>query len=169
MLDRVREALFSTLGTLVDGAQVLDLFSGTGSLGLEALSRGASQVRFVERDRRAFRRLQQNIEDLGLAEQTEARLGDAFAARNWTHEDQRVELVFMDPPYPQLRSSQGRRQLMEALGELVRDVLTPGGCLVLHCHPRDLRAEELQSLSLGEEPTVREYGNTALWYLSAPA
>ena len=64
MLDRVREALFSTLGDQVEGARVLDLFAGTGSLGLEALSRGAKEARFVERDRRALERLADNVQTL---------------------------------------------------------------------------------------------------------
>ena len=68
MLDRVREALFSTLGERVDGARVLDLFAGSGSLGLEALSRGARVARMVEQHPRAYATLKENVELLGAAD-----------------------------------------------------------------------------------------------------
>ena len=67
MLDRVREAMFSTLGPGIDGALALDLFAGSGSLGLEAISRGATLARFVEHDARVASLLARNAEELGVA------------------------------------------------------------------------------------------------------
>jgi 16S rRNA (guanine966-N2)-methyltransferase len=78
--DRVREALFSILGE-IDGGLVLDLFAGTGALGIEALSRGAERVVFVERDRSAIQALRANIATLGLSgREAEVRMGDALSA-----------------------------------------------------------------------------------------
>ena len=83
MLDRVREALFSSLGERVEGAAVLDLFAGSGSLGLEALSRGARSVRLVESDRHAAALLRQTLETLAVAERVELVVADALAPASW--------------------------------------------------------------------------------------
>ena len=100
--DRVREAVFNALGSLdaVEGASVLDLFAGSGALGIEALSRGAERATFVERDRRALRALRANLDatDLdGVAEvvagDADRFLDDALAAGRW------FDLALLDPPY----------------------------------------------------------------------
>lgn len=161
MLDRVREALFSTLGGVVDEARVLDLFAGSGSLGLEALSRGATSVRAIERDRRALAALRKNVEALAAGDRVEVVVGDALDSRRWG-ESAVVDLAFLDPPYPLLRDRRGRRDLLAALARLADGALVPGGWMVLHTHPRDLREEDLGA---GWEVDRREYGNTALWYL----
>jgi len=159
MLDRVREALFSTLGDLVEQARVLDLFSGTGSLGLEALSRGASSAHFFERDRKALKALRENVDALGVAARVEVSAGDALAEDGWPAE---VDLALLDPPYPMLRDPAGRRRLLDAVGGLMDGRLTPGGALVLHAHPRDLTEADLAPHPAQE----RTYGRTTLWYLS---
>lgn len=171
MLDRVREALFSTLGDQVEGARVLDLFAGTGSLGLEALSRGAKEARFVERDRRALERLADNVQTLGLRDRVRTTRGDALNSSNWSlgeaGSEVRPDLVFMDPPYPLIRTRKGRASLLAALDRLLNGATAPDATLVLHTHPRDLRGTELITLCHGETPEPRVYGNTALWYLRA--
>lgn len=100
--DRVREAVFAMLGD-VAGASVLDLFAGTGALGIEALSRGASSAVFVERDPSAARVLAANLEELGIsAEEAEVRRMDAFAClRGAQVSKETYDLVFIDPPYRQ--------------------------------------------------------------------
>jgi 16S rRNA (guanine966-N2)-methyltransferase len=95
MMDRVREALFSSLGAAVDGAVVLDLFAGSGSLGLEALSRGAASAVFVERSRAAIAALQSNVAAVGLGGEVVASDVEAFLAGD----SGRYHLVFVDPPY----------------------------------------------------------------------
>ena len=99
--EEVREAWFNVLGDRVVGARVLDLFAGSGALGLEALSRGATQVRFVESNRAVLAVLRRNIEALGVASRTEVSRADALvlasaperiAAGSWN-------LVLADPPY----------------------------------------------------------------------
>jgi len=173
MLDRVREALFSTLGDTVEGARVLDLFAGTGSLGLEALSRGAKEARFVERDRRALERLADNVQTLDLRDRVRTTRGDALRPSNWSlgeaESDVQPDLVFMDPPYPLIRTRKGRASLLAALDQLLNGATAPGATLVLHTHPRDLKSAELITLCHGETPEPRIYGNTALWYLHSEA
>lgn len=98
--DRVREALFSILGD-IEGANVLDLFAGTGALGIEALSRGARQAAFVERDASVVRILSANLEALEISQEAaEVRRTDALAAlRSAQGSKETYDLVFIDPPY----------------------------------------------------------------------
>jgi len=100
--DRVREAVFNALGSLdvVDEATVLDLFAGSGALGIEALSRGADRATFVERDRRALQALRANLAATDLDDRAEVVAGDAdrfvddaLAAGRW------FDLALLDPPY----------------------------------------------------------------------
>jgi 16S rRNA (guanine966-N2)-methyltransferase len=98
--DRVREALFSMLGDLT-GASVLDLFAGSGALGIEALSRGAARAVFVEKDRRALAVLHENLQALGLAEDVaEVRHSDALRVlKDAPSSGDTYDLVLLDPPY----------------------------------------------------------------------
>ncbi|MFQ6045588.1 MAG: 16S rRNA (guanine(966)-N(2))-methyltransferase RsmD [Gemmatimonadales bacterium] len=95
---RVREAWFDILATELPGALVLDLFAGSGALGLEALSRGARRAEFVESDSRSLKALKENIGSLAVAERTTIHRKDAlrFAAGLGDHE---FDLAFADPPY----------------------------------------------------------------------
>lgn len=97
--DRVRESLFSALGHLgvVNGARVLDLFAGTGALGLEALSRGAAQVVFVENGRAGQKLVLENVKKLRAEEATSLMRNDATALGAWPAAP--FDLVFLDPPY----------------------------------------------------------------------
>jgi 16S rRNA (guanine966-N2)-methyltransferase len=92
--DRVREALFSMLGD-VSGARVLDLYAGSGALGIEALSRGAESAVFVERDPRAVAAIGRNLESLGLEQEVVRQDAVRFLART----EGMFDLVFCDPPY----------------------------------------------------------------------
>ena len=102
--DRVREALFAMLED-VGGASVLDLFAGSGALGIEALSRGAADAVFVERDALALRALRANLASLDLAApQARVRRADALAAlRSARRRKETYDLIFIDPPYAQAR------------------------------------------------------------------
>jgi len=97
--DRVREAMFNALGSLgaIDGARVLDLFAGTGALGIEALSRGAASATFVDQDRAAAATVRANLEALGLA--AEAEVVQADASRWLDSNDSEFDLALLDPPY----------------------------------------------------------------------
>jgi 16S rRNA (guanine966-N2)-methyltransferase len=117
--DRVREALFSMLGG-IDGALVLDLFAGSGALGIEALSRGALRAVFVEREAGAARVLEANLTALGLGEEVaELRRGEALEALRAARTRQETyDLVFIDPPYEQ--AGRWARELSAALPPLLR-------------------------------------------------
>jgi 16S rRNA (guanine(966)-N(2))-methyltransferase RsmD len=130
---------------------VLDLFSGTGALGIEALSRGAASAAFVERARPALACLEENLAALGLAERTRVVRGDVLPAlARLAREGARFELVLMDPPY-------GAADAAPALLALARaELLAPAGTLVLETsrrHPPD----RVPGLALADE---RLYGDT---------
>ncbi|MCS7172608.1 MAG: 16S rRNA (guanine(966)-N(2))-methyltransferase RsmD [Armatimonadetes bacterium] len=98
--ERVRDAIFNMLGERVQEARVLDLFAGTGSLGLEALSRGAGEAVFVERDPRAVQVLRENLVRGGWEDRAEVWPSDVFRAlRSLGRKGRRFDLVFLDPPY----------------------------------------------------------------------
>ena len=96
--DRVREAVFNALGSLgaVDDARVIDLFAGSGALGLEALSRGAAHAVFVERDRRTAELVSRNVAGLGFGDRAEVVLADA---EQWIERAPEADLLLCDPPY----------------------------------------------------------------------
>jgi 16S rRNA (guanine(966)-N(2))-methyltransferase RsmD len=112
--DRVREALFSILGGKVDGARVLDLFAGSGALGLEALSRGAAEVTFVDSAAASVAAVRANLEAVGG--EAEVRRADALRfLRTAAGETRHYDLVLLDPPY-RLASASGascRRRCQE--------------------------------------------------------
>lgn len=95
--DRVREAIFNSLGSagLIEGALVVDLFAGSGAIGIEALSRGAARCTFVERDRAALAALDDNLETLGLHDRSRVLSSDALSVASTLDAD----IVFADPPY----------------------------------------------------------------------
>lgn len=99
--DRVREALFNALVSqdAVADARVLDLFAGSGALGIEALSRGAASVTFVERDARARAAIEENLRSTGLAEGATLVADDAERVLDRMADDEPVDLALLDPPY----------------------------------------------------------------------
>ena len=161
--DRVREALFSTLGDRVDGADVLDLYAGSGALAIEALSRGARSAVLVERDRTAAAVARRNLATLGI-EPARARLwemaAETFCARPPTQPS--FDLVLLDPPYDvRLERLAG---LVEQLAQAGR--MAPAAVLVVERDRRDpdLHADPLRVGRLVED-TRRTSGDTVLLYL----
>ena len=142
--DRVREALFSILGDRVAGAAVLDLFAGTGALGLEALSRGAARVTFVDRDTAAVRA---NLDALGLEAEVHRRDALAFLKSAGSAYD----LVFVDPPYREAAV------LGPKLADTLPAVLTRGALVVSESDRRT--PLELPPLETLDE---RRYGDTLI-------
>jgi 16S rRNA (guanine(966)-N(2))-methyltransferase RsmD len=147
--DRVREALFSILGERVGGARVLDLFAGSGALGIEALSRGAAEATFVDSAPAALRAIRANLEALGA--QAEVRRADARRFLGGASGDARqYDLVFLDPPY----------RLAERLGSeltaALAAVLAPGAAVIAES---DRRAPLELELPILDE---RRYGDTLI-------
>ncbi len=123
--DRVREALFAILGHRIDGARVLDLFAGSGAVGLEALSRGARTVVFVEMHQPACRLIDKNLWVCGLQERAAVRRGDVLKVLPLLKmEERRVDLVFLDPPYQTSLLEEALKQLGDGL------LLAPDGQVV---------------------------------------
>ena len=157
--DRVRESLFATLGDFASAA-VLDLFAGTGALGIEALSRGAVRAVFVERARPALAALEANLAELDLAGSARVLRGDVRGALGrLARERERFDLVFLDPPY-------GAAEGADALREVARHgLLAPEGTLVLETswrHPPG----DVPGLARARE---RRYGETlVLCYVREP-
>jgi 16S rRNA (guanine966-N2)-methyltransferase len=149
--DRVREALFAVLGEL-SGARVLDLFAGSGALGIEALSRGAAGAVFVERDAVAVRVLRANLAALGVRPAAaEVRRGDALAAlRTARGRKETYDLVFIDPPYSQAHD------LGLALSAVLPSLLRPAARVVVES---DRRAPLELAVAVEQE---RRYGDTSI-------
>ena len=147
--DRVREALFSILGDRVAGARVLDLFAGSGALGLEALSRGAAGATFVDSAPAAVRALQANLDALGA--EAVVRRQDVLrflgSARSQARD---YDLVFLDPPY-RLATRLGGR-----LSDELPHVLAPGATVVTESDRRDPLDLDLPI------PDERRYGDTLI-------
>ena len=123
--DRAREAIFASLGAAVIDARVLDLFAGSGALGLEALSRGASSCHFVERNAEALEALRTNLETLGESERARVERGNAMTVlQRLADAGDQFELVLVDPPYDAVQD------LAEMLTTLLPRVLTPTGSIV---------------------------------------
>jgi 16S rRNA (guanine966-N2)-methyltransferase len=149
--DRVREALFAALGS-VQGARVLDLFAGTGALGIEALSRGAARAVFVERDAAARAALEANLAALELGrEEAEVRRADAREAlRRARKREETYDLVLIDPPYGQAHGWE------RELSAMLPPLLAPGARVVVES---DRRAPLRLALEIERE---RPYGDTTI-------
>lgn len=146
--DRVREAWMSILGEELNEARVLDLFAGSGALGLEALSRGAASATFVELNPPSLRALDQNVASLGAENLVTVHRGDAMRYAERVPE-RAFDIVFADPPYT-----------IDHAARLVA---------LFRRHPfgRILSVEHPSSLELGGDST-RRYGDTAITFCYAP-
>ena len=175
IVDRVKESLFSRLMSLgmLEGPdqggepwRAVDIFAGTGSLGLEALSRGAEHVTFVERDRDAQDRLRQNLGDFGFQERATIVSGSAFTL-TWLRGlgDAGVRLVFLDPPYAMMKDDADRRRLTTLLDELLPH-LEDGGVVVLRTHEDDPPLEPKPQTYDG--PMSFQYGSMTLHFYQRP-
>ncbi len=150
MTDRMRESLFSSIAAWIPESVVFDLYAGTGSMGLEALSRGASDVTFVERDRDALIALRKNIETVGLGGRVVAGDVDGFLDRTRGP----VDIAFVDPPYAVALAS-----LVETMTKLA-PALTRDGITIVHRRSGEQPPGLIADLELVDE---RTYGSAVLW------
>jgi 16S rRNA (guanine(966)-N(2))-methyltransferase RsmD len=155
----VREALFNIIGESIRGARVLDLFAGAGTLGIEALSRGAASAMFVDIDRTCANIVAENLALTGFAQH-----GDVASAEatHWLRAHQNdlstFNLVLVDPPY------QDAEALSNALTNLDRGPLRPQAMVVVEHH----RGQNLPALSQLSVVRERDYGSTRLSFLRFP-
>ncbi|HRK30020.1 MAG TPA: 16S rRNA (guanine(966)-N(2))-methyltransferase RsmD [Tepidisphaeraceae bacterium] len=164
--DRAKQSLFDLLAPRIDEALVYDCFCGTGSMGLESLSRGAKLATFFDADRGALARLAQNITNLKLAERSRIIPGDLF---KWFHlantrpeaaAASGADIIFLDPPYKFLQTQAD--ELLQLALHLTGAHLRPGGVLVFRHDSKDtLRLPRLR------QTDVREYGGMTIELLEA--
>lgn len=153
--DKVKGAIFNILGDKVLDARVLDLFSGTGNLALEALSRGSQDAVLVEMSREAYQVIRKNIEQMGVNHKVKLLLLDAFQYIN-RYPDEVFDLVFLDPPY---RGG----LVLKAISRLrEHDCLAPDGVIIAET----AKDEEIDGdIHPFEIRKTGEYGDTKVWYL----
>lgn len=160
--DRTKEALFSILGTWIVEARVLDLFGGSGAVGIEALSRGAAHATFVDNTSAAIRTIWDNLRTTGLVARAHVERRDAFKFLDVPPPPQsRYDLIYIAPPqYQQL--------WIRALARLDKTLdhwLLPDGAIIAQIHPREYEALPLTQLTLYDE---RRYGSTLLCFYDRP-
>ena len=163
--DRVKEALFNRLHSLgvLGYGRVLDIYCGTGSMGLEALSRGAEHALFVDRDATALRLLRQNIDTLGETHRARVEPADALAgAYLFGVGDGEVTAAFLDPPYA---DADPQRDALGALLLKLHPKLEPGGVVVLRT-PSDVDPPALEE-ALFDTASTR-YGGMTLHFFQSP-
>jgi len=164
--DRVKQSLFDILAPDIEGARVYDCFAGTGSMGLECLSRGAGHATFFEADRSAVDRLKKNIAAVGVSNRSTVVAGDLFRWFDSARPDFKIDLVFLDPPYRFLTERPAEVQRLAA--RIADRHLSPAGMVVFRHDARD--ALDLPPLAPADR---REYGGMVLEFLrpveAAPA
>lgn len=156
--DRVKQSIFDILAPLIPDSVVYDCFAGTGSMGLECLSRGAGHATFFESHRIAVARLRKNIATVAADDRATVIATDLFRWFRETGNRGRASLVFLDPPYRFLRERQA--ELRELAANLAERHLAPQATIVFRHDAAD--ALELPSL---QKADVREYGGMTVEFL----
>ena len=164
IIDRVKTALFDILSTRVEDARFLDLFAGTGSVGIEALSRGAAHATFIEMSHSVLKLVRENLKITGLGDRAETLHADAFkfmqahAKAQACASERAYDIIYVAPPqYHELAA--------HALAMLdASPLVAPGGLVIVQIHPKErpvVAAVPLTRLALTDE---RKYGSTLLMF-----
>lgn len=149
----VRKAVFDSCQMEIQGSRFLDLYAGSGAIGIEAVSRGALSITFVDRDRLAIQSIYENIEKLGIQTATVLRM-DGIKAINWLHKKAALfDLIYVDPPY-----AKDPTLLLEILDKA--SLLAPNGKLFLETRTPSLTCAALLHLRL---VTMRKFHDTILF------
>jgi 16S rRNA (guanine(966)-N(2))-methyltransferase RsmD len=154
---RVKESLFAILGRQVEGARFLDLFAGTGSVGIEALSREAQEVVFVEAGRKAVEAIKDNLALTGLSDRAEVIQKDVFRYLKATPDA--FDIIYLAPPQYRGLWAKTMRALDERPGLLAEE-----GLVVAQMYPKEYEELELETLELVDQ---RKYGSTLLCFYAA--
>lgn len=160
VLDQVKESIFNILFD-VTGMSVLDVFAGTGSLGLEAVSRGASCAVFIENNSKAIRIIRENIKICGFKDACRLIPKHVNVALKLLHrEERKFQLIFIDPPY--------LKNLVNPTIQLINehDLLQKGGLIITEHHPKEPLKDLPGDLSISDE---RKYGQTYVTFVTKGA
>jgi 16S rRNA (guanine966-N2)-methyltransferase len=152
ILDRVKTSLFDILRPHLPGWQVLDLFAGSGAVGIEALSQGAAHCTFLDLEARAVATIRENLSATGLSERSEVRHTDAF--RYLCHVKKSFDLIYIAPPQYHTLWEQALHTIAER-----PELVTADGLVVVQIDPQEYEAQHLAAF---EETDQRKYGNTLL-------
>lgn len=148
--DRVREAVFSIINDRIKNSYVLDLYAGSGSLGIEALSRGAEKAVFVDENKICFQIIKQNIEKIGFLSQ--AKIKKEKSEKFLKENKDKFDLIFIDPPWQKINS--------EVLGLLYKFLKTKG--IIIFSHPKKFDAFDIKNLIVFDQ---RQYGDAGITFL----
>ncbi len=159
-MDRVKAAIFSSLGELVPGARVLDLFAGSGGMGIEALSRGASSATFVDSNERCIRCIRENLKRGGLDGSVQAL--DAFRYLDLYAGEEMFDIIFADPPYAKNPGDSDHAATL-AKSEKLAAALSTGGVFVLERQA----GGQLPESPLQAGRTKRYGGSEVLYFFKA--
>jgi 16S rRNA (guanine966-N2)-methyltransferase len=161
-MDRVKAAIFSSLGEVIIGARVLDLFAGSGALGIEALSRGAASVLFVEHDRQSADAIEKNLGKTKL--KGRVRRQNVFDFLRQRSNAEKFQVVFADPPYEKThRGESDTEKLLK--NESLPQLLEPNGIFVLETQP----GESLGETKLWRIIRKKRYGATEVLFVHQSA
>jgi len=158
-MDRVKAAIFSSLGEAIIGARVLDLFAGSGALGIEALSRGAASALFIENDRQSAEAIEKNLVKTNL--QGRVRDQDVFDFLRQRSNAEKFQIVFADPPYETTKRGESAAEKL-LNNETLRQLLEPGGIFVLEKSPTDV----IPQTNVWRVLRQKAYGATEVLFLS---
>jgi 16S rRNA (guanine966-N2)-methyltransferase len=161
IMDRVKTALFDILAPEILGMRVLDLFAGVGSVGIEALSRGAAAATFVERSPEAFWLVRENLAITGLSDRAEVLRTDAFAyLQQAAASGRRFDLIYVAPPQYEGLARQALAQLDSA------PLTDPDGLVIVQIHPQERGELDNLPLTRLRRYDERKYGSTLLLFFT---
>jgi 16S rRNA (guanine(966)-N(2))-methyltransferase RsmD len=155
--DRLRESIFNIIGPAIQDAEIIDIFAGTGAMGIEALSRGAARVLFIDNNRRALETIRTNVDPLRIPEQWALRRWDAVRNLNClTQTAMRFRYAFIDPPYNQGFANRTLNNLVDS------GAMAPGGLIVVEHHHLETIEEPNHRIVPWDQ---RRYGKTLVTFL----
>ena len=161
--DRVKESVFNILQGHIEGANVLDLFAGIGTMGLEAISRGAASVLMVERDRRVHAALERNIDMLGVGDAAIGLQGDALSTLPMLRSPRPLHLIFVDPPFAMMEDDRTRPRVFEQMQRLA-ELVDPEGFIILRTPLKHPRVDHSIAGLVGPEVRTYRKQHSVLFY-----
>lgn len=166
-LARMKNSLFNILAWQLEGKSVLDLFAGTGGLGLEALSRGAEHCLFIDDQRACIDAIQKSSAKLRVEKQTKVLLMDSFNIVSYALKTgEKFDYIFIDPPYKYYDESPEREKLFGVITGLAeKNVLAKGGIIIVEHRSNRKDEDVLNNLGCLERTDLRNYGQTSLSFL----